>query len=115
MKLINPTLMMKMKLIRRRHDGDSQSLVFHTDQRHKDRGELLKIVDELKEELRTANANADLNRVMELEYKAKLDAVLTPLQQMIEMNGEEYFWKHLAKMTITKFNGDLRQAIGEDK
>jgi len=32
-------------------------------------------ITELEDELRTANANADLNRVMELEYKAQLDAV----------------------------------------
>lgn len=34
-----------------------------------------KRIAELEEELRIANANADLNRVMELGYKAQLDAV----------------------------------------
>ena len=37
------------------------------------------------------------------------------LEQIVDMNGWEYFWKYLAKMPITKFNGALKEALAQGK
>ena len=52
------------------------------------------------------------NSVMVSEDGADIECLL---RQIIDMNGEDLFWRHLSRLPISKFNAPLRQFLSQQE